>query len=205
MNLIKKYKLHSLLILAILCGTIWRIEVEYYGWTGLKWITYFHFAIPIGFGLFLLWANCFFDLTISQRILINLTAILFGILLYFGLAISLTYLFNTGPSAFLMEMQTPEWKSTLYRYSIFILIPLIPIVTYFILRIFRIRKSLKNLLYGIIGVIVSVPISVILLELLNHKGGQDYIHLVKSGFIIPLWVISIGLIIIGEKNRTHNK
>lgn len=203
LNLIKKHKLPSLIILALLCGVIWRAEVEYYGWQGLIWISYFHIAIPIGFGLFLIWANTFFDLSLFKRVLLNLTAVLFGILVYFGLGISLTYMFNGGPSAFIMEMHTSEWQSTFIAFSHFILIPLIPIGIYFILRLFKIRRPWKSLLNGIIGIIISIPVSIILLELLNHKGEQDFIHSIKSGILIPLWIISIGLIIIGEKTNAQ--
>lgn len=138
MNLIKKYKLPSLIILALVCGAIWRIEVEHYGWHGLTWILYFHIAIPIGFGLFMLWANTFFDVSIFKRILLNLIAILFGILMYFGLGISLTHMYHGGPSAFIMEMETSGWQSIIIAVSHMILIPLTPIAIYFILRVFKI-------------------------------------------------------------------
>ena len=34
----------SLITLSILAGLLWRLEVEYHGWAGLIWLTYFHFV-----------------------------------------------------------------------------------------------------------------------------------------------------------------
>lgn len=200
MNIIKKHSYLSLILLALLCGIIWRIEIEYHGWKGLIWLSYFHIAIPIGFGLFLLWANLCIELKMNKRIQLNITAILFGIFIYFWLKISLYYLFNPGSSALILEMQTPRWIFFVFRYSIFILIPLLPIGTYTILNIFKIKRPIKQLFYAILSILIAVPISVILLKISNHKGAHNYIHSIKSGYIIPLIVISIGLMLIKKKS-----
>jgi len=200
-KLIIKYSVASLIALSVVCGLIWRIEIEYHGWTGLIWLSYFHFALPIGFGLFMLWANQFIDIKLKKRMLINFTTCLFGVLLYIGLGTSLTYTFARGPSSFLQVIQTPEWKLNLIRYSIFIIVPLMPIGTYLIMRTYKIYVTLKYLVIAIIGVIISIPLSPLILEIINHKGSHNDIHSIKSGVLIPLWVFSMGLIIIGHKNE----
>lgn len=53
-KLINVYPLISLLFLAVFLGLLWRIEVEVHGWQGLIWVSYFHVAVPVGFGLSLL-------------------------------------------------------------------------------------------------------------------------------------------------------
>jgi hypothetical protein len=60
-------------------------------------------------------------------------------------------------------------------------------------------------LFSVVGVIISIPFSTFLLELVNHKGGADFIHAIKSGFLIPLWCFSIGLLFVGKSKKTeHN-
>lgn len=201
-----KLPIISLIILSIIVGLFWRLEVEYHGWSGLIWLSYFHLAIPIGFILFLAWGNFFVNLNLQKRFILNLVAIIYGILIYLGLGISLTYIFSGGPSGFLLVMQTPEWKLNLIRLSILVIILFIPIGTYIILKLFKREPKLKYLITAILGIIISVPLSVLILELVNHKGGQYLIHSIKSGILIPLWVFSIGLLIIGQrvKTRTHN-
>ena len=196
-----KYPISTLIALAIFSGLLWRIEVELHGWTGLIWLSYFHFSIPAGFGLFLLWANPFLKLYWKNRVYINISAILFGILIYYALGASLTSIFAGGPSGFVLMMQTPEWQMNLLRYSIFVLIPLMPIGAYFIMKIFRCNPPLKFLILSILGTIASIPISLLLLEAIDHKGGHDPVNTIKSGILIPFWVCSIGLLIIGQKRK----
>jgi len=196
-----KLPIISLIILSLLAGLIWRLEVEYHGWTGLIWISYFHLAIPIGFGLFLLWANCFIALSLVKRILLNAITVIFGILLYDVLATSLTYIFIGGPSAFILHMSTPKWLLNLIRFSIFLIIPSIPIGTYLILKIFKKAPHWKFLILAMLGIIISIPLSVLILDLINHKGNADLIHIIKSGMLIPFWVFSLGLLIIGQRAK----
>ncbi|MFM7023289.1 MAG: hypothetical protein ACKOXB_09940 [Flavobacteriales bacterium] len=180
---IKKYPLASLIVTAILCGFLWRVEVEYHGWQGLIWISYFHMAIPVGFTLFLLWTNLLLDMSIKKRMLFIATALLYGIIIFHLLGISLTYMFAGGPSGFLLLMQTPRWLFNSLRYSIFILVPFIPTGAYFIMRIFKKKVAVKFLLLSIFGFVASIPIAIFLLEIINHKGGADPIlnFLQKSG------------------------
>jgi hypothetical protein len=65
----------SLLVgVAILNTIIWRVEVELRGWEGLKWISYYHLAIPIGVGVFATWLALCSNLP-SLRKRLNLTGL----------------------------------------------------------------------------------------------------------------------------------
>lgn len=189
---ISKYPIASLIILAILCGVLWRLEIEYHGWAGLIWLSYFHLAVPMACGLFLLWANQLMDVNWKKRIFINLTLIVYGVLIYQCLVTALTYFFATGPFGFLLELQTSSGLLSLLRYSIIVLIPFIPVGAYLLLWAFRIQPPLKFLLFSTIGIIISIPLSVTLLEVIDHKGGADAIHSVKSGMLVPFWIFSMG-------------
>jgi len=67
------------------------------------------------------------------------------------------------------------------------------------MRTFHKNSPLKYLLFAVIGVIISIPLSTLILQLIHHKGGHDYIHSTKSGILMPFWIFSVGLLIIGQK------
>ena len=196
---LKNRPLVTLIITSLLCGLLWRLEVEYHGWEGLIWLSYFHFAVLVGFFLVLYWANLYIELSWKKRLLINVIGIFYGITLYFGLITSLTYIFASGPTRYLLYTQTPEWCTILFEYSIFVFVPLIPCGAYFVLRSFKKKVPVKYLAFSVILLVVSVPVSTMILELIKHKGGSDLIHVIKSGILIPLWVFSTGLVIVGLK------
>ena len=195
----------SLTLLSLICGLLWRIEVEYHGWTGLIWLGYFHWAVPVGFGLFLVWANGFVDVIPNRKVLFNVVAIIFGALVYYGLDISLTYFFSQGPTAYMLLNTTPAWKYNLFRNAFYLIIPLMPVGTFFILKFFGKHIPLARLVLSVVGIIVSIPLSTLLLELVNHKGGHDYLHALKSGFLIPLWCFSIGVLFLGKSAPNENR
>jgi hypothetical protein len=37
----------------VLSALAWRGEIEWHGWAGLDWLTYVHWALPLGLGLFI--------------------------------------------------------------------------------------------------------------------------------------------------------
>ncbi|MEZ4685286.1 MAG: hypothetical protein R3B47_04245 [Bacteroidia bacterium] len=45
--------------------------------------------------------------------------------------------------------------------------------------------------------LIAIPITTSILNILQHKGSVDFDHTIKSGFIIPVWMFSIGLVYIG--------
>jgi hypothetical protein len=200
-NIVIKFPHITLLVTAIICGLLWRIELEYHGWSGLIWLSYFHFAVPIGFGIFLFWANLFMSMDWKRRALLNLIAVIYGLLMYYGLGLSLTYNYISGPSALLMDTITPEWLLSSIGYSIFLLVPFIPIGAYTIVKVFKIPISFKYLVLAIIVVVLSVPLSTFILKIISHKGGNDFLHSIKSGILIPFWVLSVGLVIVGHKSE----
>lgn len=178
--------------------------MEYHGWTGLIWLGYFHWAVPAGFGLFLIWANGFVDVIANRKVLFNVVAIIFSALVYYTLYVSLTYFFSQGPTGYMLLSTTPAWKYNLFRNAFYLIIPIMPVGAFFILKFFGKNISLTRLALSVVGIIVSIPLSTLLLELVNHKGGHDYLHAIKSGFIIPLWCFSIGVLFLGKSAAKEN-
>ena len=80
-----------------------------------------------------------------------------------------------------------------------------PVGAFFILKLFGKNIPLTRLALSVVGIIVSIPLSTLLLELVNHKGGHDYLHAIKSGFIIPLWCFSIGVLFLGKSAAKENR
>ena len=199
-NSITKHPFISLFCTALLCGIIWRAEVEYHGWSGLIWLDYFHMAIPIGFVLFLVWANFFVDLVIAKRMAINITAGIFGIALFYLLALSLNVNFAAGPGAMFLLL-LPAWKLYVSQFSIFFIVAFISFGTWLILRLFKIRVKAKFMAFSIIAIFASVPLSVLILQIINDKGPADVIHTLKTGVLIPLWIISVGILFIYQNKK----
>mgnify|MGYP001797487838 CR=1 FL=1 len=137
-KIIRSYPIGSLALLAILCGLLWRLEVEYQGWAGLKWVSYFHWAAPLAS----------YDCSIQ----------------------------------------------------LFILIPFIPLGAYLIMRAFRMHLPWRILLLSMVGYLLAMPLSVWILEILDHKGGADVIHTIKSGVLIPFWVFALGWLVIKKRD-----
>lgn len=194
-----RHPIVSLIATAVLCGLLWRIEVEYRGWAGLLWLSYFHYAIPAGFALFLLWANHCIDMKWQQRVFFNLTAAWYGAGVYLALALSLSCTFASGPAALVTLWHKQVWWSYLCASSSFLVMLFLPVGAYLILTAFRKKVRSHFLVFGIAGMLLSVPLSIVLLFLFQHKGGHDTIHAIKSGILIPFWVFSLGLLILGQR------
>ncbi|MFK7971793.1 MAG: hypothetical protein AB8F95_15610 [Bacteroidia bacterium] len=201
MTIFTRYRYPSLIIIALISGLLWRIELEYHGWAALIWIRYFHWAVPIGFGLFLFWANAFVEFSIKGRIIANIAAIVFGLLLYHGVMLNFDAVFGMGLMGLMMDSKVPRFTIWLLIVASYAFVPLIPVFVFFLLKIAKQAPRLIYLLYAFIGMIISVPVAMSMLDYVKHIGSTDLIHTIKSGFIIPLWMISIGLLFIGIKDK----
>ena len=111
-------------------------------------------------------------------------------------SLSTKYFYSSGPNGFLLKMNTPEWLYTTLALSMFLIVPLIPVGVYFILRLGSKYVSLKSLFVSILVMVFACPTSIFLLDITDHKGASDFIHAVKSGFIMPIWTFSIGLLLL---------
>lgn len=201
--LLRKYRLITLFLFALLAGTIWRIEVEQAGWHGLIWITYFHYAIPAALFLFLIWANLSIQIELIRRIALNLIAISIAFIAVITLDLSFGRMFMSGPSAlFYSPAKDP------LRFLIFgdvILSGILPLIIALIARMFGIVCRPVFVVLSITSLIISPYFGIFLLDLFNEKGPSDYIHTIKSGYLLALWFFSIGLVFIRHKHSTKKQ
>ncbi|MEL6624854.1 MAG: hypothetical protein AAFO96_22505 [Bacteroidota bacterium] len=103
-----------------------------------------------------------------------------------------------------MDAGTLDITTTMASYDcsiqLFILIPFIPLGAYLIMRVFRMHLPWRILLLSMVGYLLAMPLSVWILEILDHKGGADVIHTIKSGVLIPFWVFALGWLVIKKRD-----
>lgn len=188
-NVIKR--IIYLLLLGLLLGFIWRIEVEYYGWEGLIWLGYSHASIRIGGLLFALW------LWLSTRKLINKSVKLSLIFILWGMvAISILYIvsysyFVIGPLAF-MNLLT-------FGSAFLVMKTVAPFVwSLTILTLYWIYSKFFKfpLLVGFIGFLIwtfSWHLGLLIISVIPENGWPDLLHSLKTGWMIPFSVLGVGL------------
>ena len=197
-----QYKLISLIVVAFLIGLIWRLEIEFvHGWHGLAWVKNSHYAVPIGLVIFMAWANLVLNLTIVKRICLNIIGLVFGLTLFYYIKMSLTATFIGGASAMFL-MTLPDWHFYTLVFGHLILIPFMAIGSFILLKLFKQRVSWIRLGLSLLVTIIAVPASIFLLELIEHKGSHDMIHTLKSGLVIPFFVVAVGLVFIVKDPTT---
>lgn len=77
-------------------------------------------------------------------------------------------------------------------YTTPVLWALVPLIFGWVCRWHGIRIHFGLHLFSSILFVASWPVAVWLLGVVDHRGGADLIHALKSGFVIPLLVISLG-------------
>lgn len=168
--------------------------MEFRGWDGLAWLSYFHRSIPICLLLFIVWVNVFFDFgDTKRRAVINSFLVFWVIAGFFVFTHSLESIFMVGPSAFVRHFMLPKWQLQLSRFVTFVIFPLFPLIALFSLRIVHIKVPPKYILLSQVMFLLAFPVSVLLLMLIPDKGYPDFIHAVKTGFVFPFLFFSLGL------------
>lgn len=187
---LQKYSILLLALFALLAGLIWRMEVEYHGWKGLIWLSYYHYAVPVSVALFLIWSNLNLELSPKRRIALNLICIVFAIALLYILKQAFIRSFMSGPSAFLLLMGNDPLGFLIF--APYFVVLLLPLLVALIVRIFRVKCKPIFVIMATVFMIASEPVGVYLLELFDDKGYPDGIHTIKSGYLMTLWFFSIG-------------
>jgi len=192
----------SLVCFSILSIVIWRTEVEFHGWKGLIWLSYFKMSIPICLSLFVIWINVFFTFgSIAERGKINVVLVIWVLIGTIAAIATLELTFITGPSA--MFLFVSDYDIILLR-AMQLCVLLLPLIALFSLRLLRIRIPVIYISISYFLFLAAFPISTFLLDVLNHKGSPDFIHAVKSGFVFPILFFSLGLPLIYSFKHERN-
>ena len=189
-----KLALVSLCLLAGIAAVLWRAEVEYHGWAGLTWIGYFHWAVPAGVGLFIAWLAVFSGITpLWRRALFLVTAGAFAVVAYRVSYWALWHYFH--PLGWMFSTPNPsKARVELYLGAVYLVYPGVPVCACLIARLFGVRLKVAHWLLTVVLFVAACPFAVGMLHLTDHAGKNNpIIHTIKSGFIIPLLVIGLGV------------
>lgn len=173
----------ALLAVALIAAAGWRAEVEWRGWAGLTWIGYFHWAIPFGALLFSGWLYRF----AGARRPLALAALASGLAAaaFVGELDALRVVYSRWPGG------EARWiAGSTQALAVFWLYP----TTLWIAgRRLGAPISGRGALAGLAAYAAAMPMAIVALDAVGHRGGADVLHAIKSGFVIPLLVGSLGL------------
>ncbi|MCB0337886.1 MAG: hypothetical protein KDD62_16325 [Bdellovibrionales bacterium] len=190
-------KLFSLIALSLVATFLWRTEIFLHGWEGLIWIRYFHYAIPCMSLLFLGWL-WYFELRFldKRRWSITFSFACFISAAFAFLYFSLALRFLHGPIAMFLK----PWMLFLSMYSLCAYGLILPLSYLFLIRkLIRTPRRAEIILFMLIY-LASYPCALWLLAVTRHPGSVDFIHTIKSGFIIPFLFTASGMPFIRSKN-----
>ena len=189
----------TLLLIAVAAGIMWRAELEFRsGWASLAWLTFFHWAVPLSVAAFVAWAACF--ATVRRRLTFAAALMGFAVLGYAASEVVLYLFFITGPSAgiTIASLGSGDFSMGVRRFEILrgtsmVVWPLIPLSFCFVCRLFGAHITISAALVSATLFIISWPLAVLVRGCFEHRGSPDLIHALKSGFVIPFLVVSLGL------------
>lgn len=179
-----KRSIASLPLLSVLCGLLWRVEIEVrWGWAGLKWITGFHYASIFICLSFVTWLYHFVPCAPPNRAWIR-SAIgwVGGMLCYIVYELSFSLLCNRFPLPF-----------PIYVIPYFLVFVAIPLSICCFASFFSPKFQKRSWLVVPLLFAASFPLSSFFLWITDHRGGTDPVHAVKSGFIFLGLVFAAGL------------
>lgn len=203
----------SLIVIALLIGWVWRLEVDYHGWHGLRWIGYFHWAVPFGLLLFWLWCGWVCGIRpLRKRMLFMLVLAVYACAAYY-LCMNLLYMwFRPGPIMMLSmfnlqdalgaENLSPEAFGILLVIAILGAWFLIPFCFVLLVRAFgkpigKLKATFSTLLF-----FFATPLATILLHAVPQPGSPDEIHAFKTGFVYPFFVFALGSVFLENPLRS---
>lgn len=210
-----------LAVLAIASAVAWRVELEWQGWAGTAWTQREHHAFPLSMAAFVVWAVV--TAWAVQRVPPWRVAILGALLAAIAVAgwilIPNALLFAFGGfGGGLISMDiaaTPQHAveipgflgkshagEVLMRDLLFWAAWLVPTVALWgALRAGGVRSPFWTVPISALIQFWAWPLSIWLLALLDHKGGADPEHALKTGFVIPWLVIAVGLPLVVAPSR----
>ncbi len=202
----------ALLILALLSGIAWRAELELRGgWASLTWISYFHWAVPTCVLAFIVWVLC---VTQVERLRdFAITLVVFAWLAHAFVDLLIHYSQSGGPfwswyvftpadplarlaMHFLRSLprmaHSPE-AIVFFKGIVVLCWLLVPLGFSAMCRAFGVRMAPGPVWLSSLLFVISWPLAILLLEITGRRGGPNLIHALKSGFVIPFLVFSLGL------------
>ena len=190
----------SLLIISIISGFLWRLEIELHGWRGFKWLTYFHWSFVITLILFLVWFNLQVKSYIIKRLALNFFYFTFILVLFIGILLTCLILYSPNIIKFIDFVKIGP-NATLYSKILWVVIILSsPFIYKVILNLLGIITNIKITSFSMLLFWTSIPLTIEILSIINHKGGTNALVAIKSGFTFPIMMFSLGIAIRNHVN-----
>lgn len=185
----------TLVAMGLLCGGLWRAEVAWHGWTGLRWLGYYHLAVPIGVVLFLVWLAMFSAVSpVWKKVFFLAAAALLAVVLHVVVSFALYFHFAYGPTSMPAFLTHGPDRMSAFGRILYFVYPGVPVLAWGVARVFGVRASLRRLALSVAVFLLALPVARAALDLSGHVGRPDSIHAIKSGFIVPLLMIGLGII-----------
>ena len=86
---------------------------------------------------------------------------------------------------------------------IYAVIPLTPLLFAGLLFAFGLKPRAFNIAVSLLIYVLACPVSIAILEMIQHRGGADSLHTIKSGVIIPFLVFGLGLMVTKKEEDRH--
>lgn len=174
----------SLTLLALLCGALWRAELEWrWGWASLAWAWKFYAAFPLGIACFVAWVVRITRVRETAKFAASLVV-------FFVCALEFFWFYLRYAGVAWIDPSPDSLIFTIWMLPVFW--ALLPLAFGWVCRYFGVRVHFGLHLLSSVLFIVSWPLAVWLLDIVDHRGGANLIHALKSGFVIPLLVFSLG-------------
>lgn len=191
----------TLWIIALLAGIGWRAELELRtGWASLDWISQFHWAVPAGVLAFILWV-----LSVTR---VKSPAAFAAALLLYSIAghVVVESLLKAAFGRWIILSDDAETSLVRQMYTqkltYFLLLILVPFTFSLLCRLFGVRVRILPVLVSAVLFMLSWLIAAYGFFYLEGHGDADLIHALKSGYIIPILILSLGLPVLRARRDT---
>lgn len=179
----------TLMALGVAAGIAWRVELEArFGWDSLLWTTRFHRTVPVVVALFIVWAARV--ARVGNRAGFVGALMVFTLPGYLAANVALHTTFGRFGPGFWVAL--PFWA-------------MIPLSLCLLYRLFGAPVTLLKVIGSTLLFVLSWPIATFVRNFFEHRGGDDFIHALKSGFIIPFLVVSLGLPLLPVPTRIFRR
>ncbi|WNJ17938.1 hypothetical protein [Pontibacter sp. G13] len=185
-------------IIALLSGIMWRVELEYHGWAGLNWLGYFHWSLVATTGMYMVWAHILLPVTPKRRILLQIAAIVYAAYMYIWF-VSGQHYWHSKFARFWFPDSPWDRLYSLWLNTGATGIALLPLGQALILRAFGYKIHIRIAFTAAFGMVLSFVFAMQILTAIDHRGGADMIHAIKSGVILPFWTFCCGMVLLGVR------